>query len=82
MNIFLIYIGIVVYKKIKGMTINKHYLIITLLLLAEITVLSFAATFGTNNGRYFYLNIPFFLYIMMLELQPFYDKLLSYNKSE
>jgi hypothetical protein len=82
MNIFLIYIGIVVYKKIKGMSINKHYLIITLLLLAEITVLSYAATFGTNNGRYFYLNIPFFLYIMMLELQPFYDKLLSYNKSE
>lgn len=66
----------------KGMSINSHYLLITLLVLAEITVLSYAATFGTNNGRYFYLNIPFFLYFMMLEIRPFYDKLLAYNKEE
>lgn len=82
MNIYLIYIFLVVYKKMKGMTINSHHLTITLLLLVEITILSFAATFGTNNGRYFYLNIPYFLYLMMLELQPFYEKLLAYNKEE
>lgn len=82
MNIYLIYILLVVYKKSKGMAINTHHLTITLLLLLEITILSFAATFGTNNGRYFYLNIPYFLYLMMLEIRPFYDKLLTFNKEE
>ncbi len=71
MNIYLVYIFILVYKKIKGFTINRHNLFITLVLLAEITMLSFAATFGTNNGRYFYLNIPLFLYFILLELKPF-----------
>lgn len=79
MNVYLIYIGILVYKKVKGLPINNHYLIITLLMLAEITMLSYAATFGTNNGRYFYMNIPFFLYLMNDELKPFYSKLLSFG---
>jgi hypothetical protein len=77
LNIYLIYIGILMYKKWKGMPINTHYLLITLLLLAEITVLSYAATFGTNNGRYFYMNMPYFLYLMMLEMKPFYPQLLK-----
>ena len=71
MNVYLVYIFILVYKKMKGYSINSHHLYITLLLLAEITILSFAATFGTNNGRYFYLNIPLFLYYILLELKPF-----------
>ncbi len=71
MNVYLVYIFILVYKKIKGLSINRHHMFITLLLLAEITMLSFAATFGTNNGRYFYLNIPLFLYYILLELKPF-----------
>lgn len=79
MNLYLIYIFILVYKKMKGLTINTHHLIITLLILVEITILSFAATFGTNNGRYFYLNMPYFLYLMMLEMKCFYPKLLDFN---
>lgn len=79
MNIYLIYIFLLIYKKRKGMSINRHHLIITLLVLAEITVLSYAATFGTNNGRYFYLNIPYFLYLIMLEIKPFYGKLLAFE---
>jgi hypothetical protein len=77
MNLYLVYIFIIIYKRLKGMEINKHHLFITLLLLAQITILSYAATFGTNNGRYFYLNIPLFLYFMMLELKPFYPSLLG-----
>lgn len=75
MNLYLIYLGILAYKKLNGLAINSHHLFITLLLLTEITILSFAATFGTNNGRYFYLNMPYFLYLMMLELRPFYPAL-------
>jgi hypothetical protein len=82
MNVYLIYIFLLVYKKYKGLKINTHHLVITLLVLLEITVLSFAATFGTNNGRYFYLNIPFFLYFILLELQPFYNKLLEQKEIE
>ena len=77
MNVYLIYIFLLIYKRIKGLEINKHHLFITLLLLLQITILSYAATFGTNNGRYFYLNIPFFLYFMMLEIKPFYPSLLA-----
>ncbi|HEY1047257.1 MAG TPA: hypothetical protein VGF79_12505 [Bacteroidia bacterium] len=77
MNVYLIYVFILIYKKMKGLSINKHYFIMTILMLAEITVLSYAATFGTNNGRYFYLNIPFFLYLMLMELKPFYSNLLK-----
>lgn len=80
MNVYLIYIFLLIYKKMKGMTINTHYLIITLLMLAEITFLSFVMTFGTNNGRYFYMNIPFFLYLMMMEIKPFYKELLAYEE--
>jgi hypothetical protein len=71
MNVYLIYIFILVYKKMKGLSINRHHLYVTLVVLAQITILSFAATFGTNNGRYFYLNIPLFLYYILLELKPF-----------
>jgi hypothetical protein len=77
MNLYLVYIFILVYKKMKGFTINRHHLYTSLLLLAQITILSFAATFGTNNGRYFYLNIPLFLYFMLIELKPFNVELVS-----
>jgi hypothetical protein len=70
MNIYLIYIFVLLYKKHKGMPVNKHYLYVTLALLVEITILSFAATFGNNNGRYFYLNTPLFLYYIMYEINP------------
>lgn len=79
MNVYLIYIFLLVYKKIKGMSINRHHLWVTLAMLAEITFLSFVMTFGTNNGRYFFLNIPYFLYLILLELKPFYKQLLAYE---
>jgi hypothetical protein len=77
MNLYLVYIFILVYKRMKGLPINRHHLYVTLLLLVQITILSFAATFGTNNGRYFYLNIPLFLYFMLLELKSFNLVLMS-----
>jgi hypothetical protein len=74
MNIYLIYLLILAYKFKNGFIINKHYLFISLALLIEITLLSFAATFGNNNGRYFYLNTPLILYFMVLELTPLLQK--------
>lgn len=79
MNIYLVYIFLLIYKRKRGMSIDTHHLLITLLMLAEITMLSYAATFGTNNGRYFFMNIPYFLYLIMLEFKSFYPELLKDN---
>ena len=70
MNLYLIYIFVLLYKWQKKMEINKHYLITSLLILAQITLLSFAAKFGNNNGRYFYLITPLLLYYLINELTP------------
>jgi hypothetical protein len=72
MNLYLIYLFIIIYKKNKGYAINRHYLYISLFLLLQITILSVAATFGNNNGRYFYLNTPLFLYFMIFEISPLF----------
>lgn len=70
MNIYFIYLFILIYKKAKGFNINKHFLYTSLMVLFQITALSFA-TFGNNNGRYFCLNIPLILYYMLYELSDF-----------
>jgi hypothetical protein len=71
MNIYFIYLLILIYKKHKGLEINRHFLFVSLAILFQITILSFAATFGNNNGRYFCLNIPLILYYIIFELSSF-----------
>lgn len=68
MNIYFIYLLILTYKYAKGFKIEKHHFYISLAVFVEITLLSFAATFGNNNGRYFYLNTPLILYFLVIEL--------------
>lgn len=67
MNIYFVYLLILLYKKHKGLSINTHFLNISIIILLEITALSFA-TFGNNNGRYFCLDIPLILYYIIFEL--------------
>lgn len=80
MNLYLIYLFILAYKYAKGYKIEKHYFFISLMVLGEITVLSFAATFGNNNGRYFYLNTPLLLYYLVFELSPLLEIQKEYIK--
>jgi len=68
MNIYFIYILILLHKKSKGYKINMYYLYMTLILFVQITILSIATTSGNNNGRYFYFATPFFLYLILLEV--------------
>lgn len=78
MNIYFIYILLLFYKKYKGYSINKHYLYTSILILLQITALSFA-TFGNNNGRYFCLNIPLILYYILFELSSFMQLEIKYK---
>jgi hypothetical protein len=75
MNLYLIYLLVIIYKVINKISFNRYYLLITLAILAQITILSFAATFGNNNGRYFYLIIPLILYYLAIEIQVFFQTL-------
>jgi hypothetical protein len=72
MNIFFIYLLILLYKKVKKMEFNQYYLWMTMLMFIQITVLSIATTSGNNNGRYFYFATPFFLYLILLETKDLF----------
>jgi hypothetical protein len=70
LNIYIIYLFVLFYKRIKAYSIDSYSLYVTLAVLVQITILSIAATFGNNNGRYFYLNTPLILYFILKELDP------------
>ncbi len=67
LNIFILYIGIVAYKILNKINIDKHNFFIALLLFLQINVISFAAVFGNNTGRYFYIVVPFIIFQIIKE---------------
>lgn len=71
MNIYFIYLLVLLYKYSQGLKINKYYLLVTVILFVQITLLSIATTSGNNNGRYFYFATPFFIYLIALEISPY-----------
>ena len=71
MNIFVIYVGVILYKRIKHITYNKYEFLKSVLLLLQIFVLSFLLALGNNTGRYYYILIPFIILSMMNELKAF-----------
>lgn len=81
MNIYFIYILLLIYKRYNGLSINKHYFYTSVLILLQITALSFA-TFGNNNGRYFCLNTPLILYYILYEISSFIQLDLVYKKQQ
>lgn len=71
-NILLLYTGIFVYKKVKGMTVNTVNVVIVYALLAEIVILSLFIGLGNNTGRYYYMSVPLLIYFMALEALPLF----------
>lgn len=69
LNLFLIYLGMVAYKKYRAFPLNKNGLIKIMLLLAQIILISFAALLGTNTGRYFFIASPLLLFYLASEAQ-------------
>jgi len=71
LNLFLIYLGVIVYKIIKKTEYDKHAAIILFLLFTQINLISFAAVFGNNTGRYFYILIPMVIFQLIKESRQF-----------
>jgi len=70
MNIYFIYLFVLLFKKAKAYKINSYYFYVTLLLILQITILSIATLSGNNNGRYLYFSTPFILYLIIMEISP------------
>lgn len=70
MNVFIVYIFVVIYKKWKNLEIDSFNLLKLVLLFLQINVISFAAVFGNNTGRYFYILIPFVIFQLIKEVKP------------
>ena len=70
LNLFILYILVVIYKKIKNIEIDKFNLLKLVLLFAQINIISFAAVFGNNTGRYFYILIPLVIFQLVKEIKP------------
>lgn len=66
-NVFILYLLVVAYKKYKKLEIDKFYLLKLTLLFLQINFISFAAVFGNNTGRYFYILIPIVIFALVKE---------------
>lgn len=68
MNLFVLYVSFILYKKFKGFVISDKFgLVKQVALFLQINIISFAAVFGNNTGRYFYILIPMVIYQLILE---------------
>ena len=70
-NIFVFYLLLVGYKKIKKMPIDISKLLLLLLLFLQMIVISLFAKLAQTIGRLFFLSAPLIVYFLLYELQPF-----------
>jgi hypothetical protein len=71
LNLFFIYLGLILYKIYLKLSIDRHALLKMLLLLLQIYVICVAAGHGNNMGRYFYILVPFVIYYLITEVAIF-----------
>lgn len=67
LNLFIMYTAIVAYKKYNRLEIIGNGLLKINLLLLQIILISFAASLGTNTGRYFFIAAPLLVYYLAVE---------------
>ena len=70
-NTLIIYLSLLIYKRIKKLSINRTDVSLVLLLLIQIVFFCLAGNLGNNGGRYFHLFTPLLLYYFYKELLPF-----------
>ena len=70
LNIFIVYVLVVIYKKWKRLEIDQFNLLKLGLLFLQINIISFVAVFGNNTGRHFYILIPLVIFQLIKELNP------------
>ncbi len=74
LNIFIIYLIVVAYKKLKKLPIDTFSFLKLLILFIQINIISFAAVLGNNTGRYFYILIPMVIFYLTQETKALLDK--------
>lgn len=75
LNIIFVYLIILLIKKVKKMPIDNFYFFKIILLFIQINVISFAAVFGNNTGRYFYILVPYVIFVLITEAYPLLKRL-------
>jgi hypothetical protein len=68
LNLYFIYLAVLLYKKSKRLTINQHQLLMTFVLFFMTVFVSHLAGHGNNCGRYFYLISPVIVLFLVKEL--------------
>ncbi len=71
LNVFILYFGIVLYKKWKRISYHQQNFVKVNLLFLQLIVLSFLLGLGNNSGRYFYMLTPMFIIYLLNELKVF-----------
>ncbi len=71
LNIAILYALVIIYKKYKKMTYDGFALVKIGVLFLQINIISFAAVFGNNTGRYFYILVPMVIYYLIKEVSAF-----------
>lgn len=71
LNIYLIYLLVYIYKKYKKLEVDSFLFYKLLFLFLQINIISFAAVFGNNTGRYFYILVPVLIYSLVKESKLF-----------
>jgi hypothetical protein len=70
LNLFILYFLIMAYKKYKKLNIGSFDALKLFLLFVQINLISFAAVFGNNTGRYFYILVPLVIFYLVKEAKP------------
>jgi hypothetical protein len=72
LNLFFIYLAVVIYKKINSLNISGFNLFKSLMLFLQAIFLSIAGGHGNNAGRYYYLVVPIVIFFLVKELSPLF----------
>ncbi len=80
LNLVLLYLAILAYKRLKGLELNKYHLLMVLVLLAQVIVMSIMTHFGNNAGRYYFYITPLIILFIALEAKPLLEQKLRFGK--
>lgn len=74
LNIFILYTGVIIYKRIKRQNYNSWLFTVFLLLLVQNIIVCYIANAGNNAGRYFYMLAPMLIFHLIEETQIFFNQ--------
>ena len=70
LNVFILYLLVIFYKKMKNYPIDAFNLLKVILLFLQINLVTFAGGFGNNAGRIFYFVVPLIIFYLIKEVSP------------